>query len=269
MSVNNSYYPTPEDTSGDLVITKDDVSYQLPTGWALTDFTTFEMNNKLQDRAYAHGSYVVGDNKISGRTVKVEFDMLGLTREEHDEMVNLAYQHFYQLDYTLQVGRIDRIYKIGACSKIKAKYYDGFKQRRSNIEVSLLLSDSFRYSTESTTLSFDFNEEQKDTEMTFNNPSSVDVPLIWRFAPPKGGSTRDITVFHRETGEHFDLNDTLLTNPAVATVNAELGTVRRDKSNSLNTFSGIFLHAKPGSNTFLYTGAACKITIEYTSRWFT
>ena len=44
--------------------------------------------------------------------------------------------------------------------------------------------------------------------------------------------------------------------------------VRRDNGNSLNTFSGIFLHVQPGQNTFKYTGAACKIDIQYTGRWF-
>ena len=53
-----------------------------------------------------------------------------------------------------------------------------------------------------------------------------------------------------------------------AVVNGETGTVRRDNGNSLNTFSGIFLHVQPGQNTFKYTGAACKIDIQYTGRWF-
>jgi hypothetical protein len=44
--------------------------------------------------------------------------------------------------------------------------------------------------------------------------------------------------------------------------------VWRDKANSINTFSGQFLHVKPGKNLFYYTGDAGTIEISFTNRWF-
>lgn len=269
MIIKNDNYPEPLDTSSNLIILKGNDRYVLPVGWSLTDFITYENNLKLQDRAYSHGSYAVGDGKMKGRTVQVEFDMVGISEEVHDAMVNLAYRYFNNQDYKLLIGREDREYRVSGISKFKSKYQKGYKQRWSNITVTLLLADPFRYATSQTVISKSYKVAQTKTEITIENPSSIDVPLIWEFAPPSKGTASNILIYHKETGESFTLKDTMLTNPAVAVVNAETGIVRRDKGNSLNTFSGLFLHANPGSNTYEYTGAACDIKISFTARWFT
>lgn len=252
----------------DLVIIKNGVEYRLPTGWSLSDSGSYEFRNKLQDRAFAHGADMVGDGKIDGRTIKVEFDLRNATEQEHDAAVNAAYTYFAQKDYDLYVGRDDRVYHVAGVSKIKHKFQKGFKQRWSNVTVSLLLADPFRYAVDVTEVVTDYEIAQENAEISVNNPSSIDVPLIWYFTPPAGGSVPDITVLHVESGESFTLKDTLLTAPAVAVVNGESGIVRRDTGNSINTFSGLFLKALPGANTFKYTGTACRVAVSFTARWF-
>lgn len=257
-------FPTREFIS-DLAITKNGVTYALPVGWTLTDATKTEFRNKLKDKAFAHGSTMTGDGKVKGRTIQVEFDLKGATEEEHDAAMNLAYEKFTQTNYLLTCGRSDRVFKVAACSKISASYEKGFKQRWSTVKISLLLADPFRFATTQTIVTANYDIEQVDTVITLNNPSSVDVPLIWTFTPSV--TVPNIAIAHVQTGQSFTLKDTLLTAPAIAVVNAETGTVRRDTGNSLNTFAGIFLHASPGVNTFKYTGAACKVDIAYTARW--
>lgn len=256
------------ENDGRLKIIKNDRVYVLPDGWELDDAGSYDFSLKLQDRAFSNGSYAGGDGYVKGRTVKVSFDLKRESEKDHDEIVNEAYQAFAQRDYVLQTGRPDRCFKVAGISKLKHKYQKGFKQRWSEIEISLLLADPFRYATEQTVITTDFISDQKETEIIVNNPSSVDVPLIWSFAPTAGGSVPDITVLHVESGENFILKDTLLTAPAVAVVNGESGIVRRDAGNSINTFSGLFLKALPGSNTFKYTGAACRVAVAFTARWF-
>ncbi len=250
----------------ELKIIKDGVTYTLPTGWAISDSGTYAFNNKLQDRAFSHGSDMVGDGKASGRTVTVEIDLDSSTEAEHDALVNDAYRYFNQTDYTLVAGRTDRLYKIAGISKIKHQFEKGFKQRWSNVVVSLLLADPFRYAMAETTISNTYAEAQDASEIIFNNPSSVDVPLIFKFTPTFAMAA--VTVLHIESGQSFIMQDTLLSTPAVSTVNGEAGTVRRDTANSINTFSGIFLHALPGSNTFKITCATGQVDITYTARWF-
>ena len=59
----------------ELKIIKNGVTYTLPTGWSIAGSGSYEFNNKLQDRAFAHGSDCVGDGKVGGRTITVEFDL--------------------------------------------------------------------------------------------------------------------------------------------------------------------------------------------------
>ena len=77
-----------------------------------------------------------------------------------------------------------------------------------------------------------------------------------------------IIVWHEETKKQFKLADALLIAPAFTVINAKEGTVWRNDFNSINTFNGQFLQAVPGKNTLYYTGAAGKIEIIYTNRWF-
>lgn len=253
---------------GQLKIVKGSKEYVLPAAWALKDAGSYDFKAKLADNAFVHGSEVTGDKKAKGHTIQVEFNLSGATEEEHDEAMNMAYSYFTMTDYQLFCGRADRYYQVAGLSKIKHEYEKGFKQRMSKVTVSLLCAKPFRYSAVPTIIEKNFASEQKETEIIINNTSSVEVPLIWSFAPPDGKSTSDITIVHAESGQSFTLKDTLLTAPAVAVVNAESGTVRRDTGNSLNTFSGLFLFAEPGQNTYKYTGAACNIIIQYTGRWY-
>ena len=137
-------FPERKEGEQGLTITKDGVEYKLPVHWSLTDSGSYTFRSKLQSRAFAHGSDAVGDGKIDGRTLQVEFSMEGATEEDHDEVLNEAYTFFGQTDYSLMAGRPDRVYHVACLSKIKHKFENGFKQRRSNITVSVLLADPFR-----------------------------------------------------------------------------------------------------------------------------
>ena len=249
-----------------LVITKDGKDYELPVGWEISDAGAYTFRNKLQDKAFAHGSDMVGDGKIEGRTLEIEFDMADTTEAEHDEMVNRAYTYFSMTDYELRAGRSDRVYRVAGLSKIKHKFKSGFKQRWSTITISLLLADPFRYEAQETTVVYEFTQDAYESEMVVHNLGSVDTPLTFKFVPTDSMSS--ITVWHQEAEEEFSLSDSLLISPATATVNSKEGTVWRDSDNNINTFSGQFLHAQPGSNTYLYTGGAGTVEITFTNRWF-
>ena len=259
-------FPERKEGEQGLTITKDGVEYKLPAHWGLTDSGSYTFRNKLQSRAFAHGSDAVGDGKIDGRTIQVEFSMEGATEEDHDEVLNEVYTFFGQTDYSLLAGRPDRVYHVACLSKIKHKFENGFKQRRSNITVSLLLADPFRYEVQESKVVFLFPQATVQAEMVLHNLGSVDTPLTFRFIP-KDRMT-NLTIWHQEAKEKFTLPDALLVAPKTSIVNGREGTVWRDKDNSINAFAGTFLHAKPGANLFLYTGGAGTVEITYTNRWF-
>lgn len=248
------------------VITNGGIEYPLPAAWSLQDAGSYTFRHKLQSKAFAHGGDVVGDGKVEGRTIKVAFYLAGTTEQEHDEAVNQAYTYFAQTNYDLVTGRNDRVFHVAGLSKIAHKWVKGYKQRWSEITISLLLADPFRYEAQESKVTFVFPQATVEAEMVLHNLGSVDTPLTFKFIPEKG--MPHIVVWHQEAKEKFTLSDALLTAPKTAIINGKEGTVWRDKENSINSFTGSFLKAKPGSNLFLYTGAAGTVEITYTNRWF-
>lgn len=248
------------------IVTSAGTEYSLPALWSISDAGAYTFRNKLEDKAFSHGGNVVGDGRISGRTIKVEFFMHGATEQDHDYALNTAYTYFCQTNYDLYVGRSDRKFRVAGVSKITHKYQKGFQQRWSEITVSLLLADPFRYEGHTTKITKVFPRAVENAEIYVDNLGSVDTPLTFRFIPVK--SMAKIHIYHKQAKEEFSLSDALLIAPATVTVNGDAGTVWRDKANSINTFSGQFLHVKPGKNLFYYTGDAGTIEISFTNRWF-
>ena len=251
-----------------LVIHKNGTDITIPYAYTIADDGKMSWRKQEKDKAFAHGSTAYGDGKVDARKIKLSVYVRGATQSEYDQKYNELLSNFAGSDYTLTCGRVDRVYKVAAVTAASQRYLKGFKQRWSDVDLTLLLADPFRYASTQTVITTNYALAQTEAVITFNNPSSVDVPLIWTFTPPAAGTVPDIAITHVESGQSFTLKDTLLTNPAVAVVNAETGIVRRDTGNSLNAFAGIFLHALPGSNTFKYTGSACKVDIAFTARWF-
>lgn len=249
-----------------FVIRKGDQIYALPAGWALSGSGSYEWNNKLEDRAFSHGSDMTGDGKVKGRQLEVEFSMKGATENEHDEMLNEAYRAFSQTDYDLLCGRPDRLYHVAGISKIQHSFEKGFKQRWSDIKVTLLLADPFRYEAAESRLEFVFTDMQAGTEMIVNNRGSADTPITFTFTPDNTMSS--IVIYHEETEEMMTIADALLTAPATLTVNSQDGTVWRGSGNAINAFSGQFLYAQAGTNHFRYSGAPGKIEIAFRNRWY-
>ena len=220
-----------------LTITKDGVEYKLPVHWSLTDSGSYTFRSKLQSRAFAHGSDAVGMGKLTAGPSGGVFHGRA-TEEEHDEVLNEAYTFFGQMDYSLMAGRPDRVYHVACLSKIKHKFENGFKQRRSNITVSLLLADPFRYEAQESKVVFLFPQATVQAEMV-PQPGGSGYPLTFRFIP-KDRMT-NLTVWHQEAKEKFTLTDALLVAPKTSIVNGREGTVWRDKdNNSINAFTEPF-----------------------------
>lgn len=250
------------------VVSATGVTQRLYLRIGVDNINDFKMRIKEADKAFAHGSYACGDGKVESRKIKFSCHIRGRDQIDHDRQYNELISLLAQRDYSLRLARLDREYHIAGLLETKQKWIKGFKWLWSDVDITLMMSDPFTYATNQILIQREFTTEQQETEINFQNPSSVDVPLILTFKPLKGATANSIMLVHSQTGKSMQLRDTLLTSPAVSVVNAETGTVYRDMSNSLNTFSGIFLHAVPGTNTLKYTGSPCNIEIAFTARWF-
>lgn len=247
--------------SDDLIIKKDGISYKVPAEWGISSSATYVLSGKLQDNAYSHGSSVIGDRMAKGRNILISLDVESDTASEHDEIVNEIFRQFFQTDYDLYAGRDDRLYHINSVYKNKQVWTDGYKQRRSELDFTLWLADPFRYATEE--LSVNQTVTNKDI-ITIDNPGSVLSPLNINIAPLE--TAADVKIIH--TSGTMQLKDSTLTAPATCSVSTSAGTVYRDSSNNINTFSGQFLNVNPGSNEYQYFGSDATLTFTFTPRWF-
>lgn len=248
--------------SDNLIIKKGSAIYTLPKMWGISGNGDYTFNAKFADNAYSHGSSVTGDKMSKGRTIEITFDALAETQEEHDAVVNEAYFYFNQTDYTLIAGREDRYYNVNCLQKIKHKWVKGFKQRYSEVTITLMLADPFRYSNTPIIYSKVMKDEM---QVIINNIGNVLSPLLINVSPVL--TADDVKIIHNHDKE-MTLKDSTLTVPANCNINSQDGTVYRGSINNINTFDGSFLQINPGINSYQYFGNEALVTFTFTPRWF-
>lgn len=235
----------------------------LPYKFKLESSGDISVRSKTEKRAYSHGSTLTGDGYIDGKTIKLSFNVSGKSMDDFNAKVNDLYKVLCGKDYKLSIGN-ETYWNVAGLSKITSKFINGYQFIKADITASLLLSDPFRYGAYHEK-NIEVSTSASDLEVTVNNTGSVMTPLIFTFIPKT--TMNDITVKHVETGKSMRIADTLLTNPATLTVDTKAGTVRRDSYNAINFFSGQFLTAEPGTNTYKITCSGGSIKIGFIDRW--
>lgn len=234
---------------------------QLPYRYSLESCADLTVRATASKRGYSHGSTITGDGYIDGKKIKLSFLISGTNQADYDAKLNELLRLFYQQNYTLSVG--NGYYNVSCMSASKAKWIKGYQGLRSDVDITLLLADPFRYADDEKQASADVGGE--NTTINIVNAGSADVPLVVELIPVK--TMADVTINHTDTGRVMRVADTLLTVPAVLTIDTKAGTVRRDANNAINAFSGQFLIAKPGPNTYEIKGSAGKVVIRWRDRW--
>lgn len=258
--INPAYYPKYLNEPDKLLYINGE---PLPYKYKFEGSGDITVRNKTEKRAFSHGSTLTGDGYIDGKTIKLTFNISGTDADDFNTKINELYKMLYLKNYKLSVGNVT-YWNVAGLSKITSKFIDGFQFRKADVTASLLLSDPFRYGS----LHEEFinvDVPAKELEFKINNTGSVMTPLIFTFIPL--ATMNDITVKHVETGKSMRIADTLLTNPATLTVDTKAGTVRRDTYNAINFFSGQFLTAEPGENTYKLTCAVGQVKINWIDRW--
>lgn len=234
---------------------------QLPYRYSIESCADLTVRATASKRGYSHGSTITGDGYIDGKKIKLSFLISGTNQADYDWRLNELLRLFYQQDYTLSVG--NGYYNVSCMSASKAKWVKGYQGLRADVDITLLLADPFRYADDEKQASADVGGES--TTINIVNAGSADVPLIVELIPTK--TMADVTINHTDTGRVMRVADTLLTALAVLTIDTKAGTVRRDANNAINAFSGQFLIAKPGPNTYEIKGSAGKVVIRWRDRW--
>ena len=239
---------------------------QFPYAYSLESVADLTIRAKAEKRGYSHGSTITGDGYIDGKKIKLGFLISGKTQDDYDYKLNELLRIFYQRNYTLSAGPDNGFYNVACMASSKAKWVKGYQGLRAEVDITLLLADPFRYAETEAKKAFAFTEPTNQNKaISIYNAGSVDVPLIIELIPTK--SMANVTISHKESERSMRVADTLLTAPATLTVDTKAGTVRRDSYNAINAFSGQFLTAQPGQNTFYYNGSAGQVIIRWRDRW--
>lgn len=261
--IRREYFPVREQAAPAEQLVVNGVA--LPYAYSFESAGDITVRAKQEKRGYSHGSTISGDGFIDGKKITLGFTIEGATPSEHDTKLNELYQIFYQKDYKLEAGQNRGYYNVAAMASTKEKWVKGFKGTKGEVDISLLLADPFRYASNESELVTVYAAAAKDAQITIENGGSVEVPLTIELVPDTTMS--DVTITHVESGYSMRVADTLLTKPATLIVDTKAGTVRRGTYNAINAFSGQFLTAKPGSNTYIVNSAAGTVKIRWRNRW--
>lgn len=237
---------------------------QLPYQYSLEDNADLAVRAKAEKRGYSHGSTITGDGYIDGKKIKLGFLISGTNQADYNKNLNELLRIFYQRDYKLST--CDGYYNVACMASCATKWIKGYKGVKADVDVTLLLADPFRYADEESGKA-GYILPDEGTTVTIINAGSVDTPLSIALVPRTGMTMADVTFKHIGSGKTMRVADTLLTNPAVLTIDTKAGTVRRDANNAINAFSGHFLTAKPGTNTYEIKGSEGKVVIKWRNRW--
>lgn len=253
-----------KDNPENLIIIKSDKTIIVPYDYSITGLGDIAIRAKAEKRAFAHGGTLAGDGYIDFKTIKINIDIKETTQEEHDSAVNELLSMFRGRDYKLMNERNDSYYNVASMSKTSQQWQKGFKNRWSTIDITLLLTDPFRYSTEQKTI--EVIQVSEGTQMVEIENLGAETPLVFEFWP--NSDMPKISVEHEQTGNSFTLSDSLLVLPKHVTVDTKTGRVLRNGlDNAVNAFDGQFLTLSEGANTYNITSKPGTIKIIYLERF--
>ena len=250
-----------------LIIIKNNIQTELAYKYAISH-ESISIRGKSEERAFAHGGTLVGDGYVDSKKLKISIDVKGKSQEEHDELLNSLTSLFMGRDYKLINGRMDSYYNVASLESIKPKWQKGYQNRWSDIDISLLMTDPFRYAANETVIIKLLTDPDADgyCKLKLLNVGSVDTPMKITLIP----STQmpSVEIVHEQSNRQCKLKDSLLISPHQTVIDSYAGTVFRDQDNAINAFSGQFISAVPGENIYkikVSNPGTVKIAIK--ARW--
>ena len=237
--------------------------FTLPDGLTSIDVGSIEFRTKQEARAGTHGAAEIGDGKVDKRTLSIDVHIFGTSISDHDCQYDALLAALSRQDQQLYI-RPDRYINLSRIDKVTKKDLKGRQFVQSQVVAAMIAVDPFWYAVQSVSQSRAISTSP--TSITINNDGNIDAPLIVSVAATADCSAVTVTN-ETDSGRQFSLADVQLISGQTTVVNAALGTVYRDTSNTINTFSGAFLSLLPGENIITYTGGNCVLTLGYTPRW--
>ena len=231
---------------------------------------TFELRSepiprrsKTLDAAYVHGAMDVSDGMFGKRIIEITGKIWASSDAEFNTKWDTIAEHLVKENFRIQNrGRqinIKRIENISREDPSKLRYPYG------EVSVSLLATDPFWYAKNAK--SKEITISSSPHEFTWGIGGNIEINpiiIIYNQASNPDFTLRNITDLNRE----FRITDASAASGTTITIDCEEGTVKRGTTDIIASFSKLFLRLLGGrDNRFKYTGANCKITMQYREAW--
>ena len=215
------------------------------------------------DAAYVHGVLDVSDGMFGKRIVEISGKIWAASDAEFNTKCDAIAEHLAKENFRIQNrGRqinIKRIENMSRDDPSTLRYPYG------EVSIQLLVIDPFWYAKNAK--SKEITITSSPHEFTWGIGGNIEVfPIIifYNQASNTDFTLRNITDSNRE----FRITDSNAVAGTTITVNCEEGTAVRGTTDIISSFSKLFVRLLGGrDNRFRYTGANCKITMQYREAW--
>ena len=231
---------------------------------------TFELRSdpiakrsKTLTAAYVHGGLDVSDGMYSQRIIEISGKIIAASNAEYNTKWDALAEHLNKEDFwVVNRGRSIKIKKlVGISHDSPSLVPDPYGE----ISISLLAADPFWYAENATSKVITISASPQS--FTWTVGGKIETPpiiIIYNLLANVDFTLRNETDSDRE----FRITDAGAAPGTTITIDCREGTVTRDGTDIISSFTGLFLRFLGGrDNNLLYTGANCRITAQFRNCW--
>lgn len=244
------------------IIDAQDQEYYLPKTFEVRSEPIAKKSATLEV-AYVHGAMDVADGMFGKRIIEISGKIWASNDADFTTKWDAIAEHLAKENFRIQsMGRQINIKRIEDISK---DYPSTLPYPYGEVSFRLLATDPFWYSKDEKEKSIIITPSPY--EFTWGIGGKIEVyPIIFirNYESNTDFTLRNITDSNRE----FRITNASALEGTTITIDCVEGTVTRDGSDIITSFSKMFLRLLGGrENRFKYTGANCKIVMQYREAW--
>lgn len=245
-----------------LKITKGADAWTLPENSWVSDLTG-TVRSHYQDRACQHGAVNTGDGKLDKRKIEVTIYVDEETEPRYFSALDFIKGKLYRTDMQLYISE-SRYINLDALSSYSEETVTGFANRRCFVKAMFICADPLWYSVQQTAVNVDVSTNPQS--ITLRNMGNIETPFVLTLTADSV-AVPEIKLTNTETGAITYYKDPQMAVGSSVVIDSAAGTVKRNGSNSINAFRGVFPTIMPGDNVFTIESAACAFSAAYRPRW--
>jgi len=244
------------------IIDAEGQEYYFPKTFELRSEPIAKKSSTL-DAAYVHGGMDVSDGTFAQRIIEISGKIWATSEAIYNEKWDAIAEHLAKENFRIQ--NRNRQMNIKKIEEISHDYPSLVGYPYGEVSIRLLATDPFWYAKNAK--SKEITISSSPYEFTWGIGGKIEIyPLIiiYNQASNTDFTLRNITDSDRE----FRIQDAGAASGTTITVDCKEGTAKRGSTDIIADFSKLFLRLLGDrDNRFKYTGANCKITMQYKEAW--